>query len=132
MEKLTDEAKAEAVRDYQRHTTGSDEWFRHAFGLLFTSGVKFVADTCGAFWLIDLIASYQHRLHGEGFQVWTLAPRDDQTWVAECWSDTPKLEGSRRLARQVIDFSDFPRELATPEPFMLWMVNDTILLPQEY
>jgi len=58
--------------------TGTEQWYQHFTGLLYTDGVKYVADTAGAYWLIDAIASYQHepqvkrnrRL--QEFQLWVL------------------------------------------------------------
>jgi hypothetical protein len=39
--------------------TGSEQWYRHGLvrKVLFTDGAKYVADTAGAYWLIDEIAS---------------------------------------------------------------------------
>lgn len=40
--------------------TGTEHWYKHWLGgLLYTDGVKYVADQAGAYWLIDAIASYQ-------------------------------------------------------------------------
>ena len=126
---------AEKIREYQAQTTGSDTWYGHALipGIKYTSGAKFVADEAGAHWLLDLVASHQldPKVKAEEFQIWVLFTQDnpDHPWVAECWTDKPGAEGSRVVARQEIEFSDFPKELA---PFKLWFQNQTIFLPEEY
>jgi hypothetical protein len=56
--------------------TGTNQWYRHPIvkNVLFTDGIKFVAEKAGAYWLIDEIAFQQtHPLViNEEFQVWTL------------------------------------------------------------
>src|ERR1700730_15173147 len=41
--------------------TGSEHWYRHAMvrDVLYTDGVQYVAETAGAYWLIDEIAFAQ-------------------------------------------------------------------------
>jgi hypothetical protein len=126
------QAMAEAVREYQRQTTGTDSHHRHPFGLIFTDGMAFLAETCGAFWLLDLVASHQpdiRKRHGRdaSFQVWRLR-QDGEGWSAEAWSDKPESEGSTLFARQVIEFSDFPAELA---PFEFYVEQGVALLKEE-
>ena len=56
--------------------TGSERWYRHPLvtSLVYTDGVKYVAERAGAYWLIDKIVTAQlaapHQL--EVFQVWEL------------------------------------------------------------
>jgi hypothetical protein len=63
--------------------TGSEHWHRHAMvhDVLYTDGVKHVAETGGAYWLIDEITFAQHgntRLAAEEFRSWKLSPSDDR------------------------------------------------------
>lgn len=119
---LTSAEKAEMVRDYERQTIGSTELHPHALvrGVMFTNGIKYLADVCGAHWLVDAVASHQNGIYRRypaecGFQVWRLEynPTDARpsTWVLEAWSDTPGALESVRMVRQVIGYSDFPAEL---------------------
>lgn len=98
-------------------------------GVNYTDGVKNIADTLGAHWLIDLIASHQltKKVGQTAFQVWRLSHCAEAGWVARCWSDTP-ME-SEMLAEQFIPYSDFPEELA---PFDLWVEGGVILLAEEH
>ncbi len=39
--------------------TGTECYYAYLVGLKLTDGVKFMADKAGAYWLLDIIASYQ-------------------------------------------------------------------------
>ena len=57
--------------------TGSEHWYRGCINrrVLFTDGAKHVADSGGAYWLLDEIALAQLHVKAvaaERFQVWTL------------------------------------------------------------
>src|SRR5882672_7220245 len=72
-----------------RQFTGTENWYRHALNraVLFTDGAKYVADTCGAYWLLDEIAllqRFEKRVAGEEFQVWTLSVNPDRTAMLAC------------------------------------------------
>lgn len=122
IENATD-PRAAAVRDYARQTTGSVDLHAHWLRGSYTDGMAFVAETCGAHWLLDVVASHQPgiaarlRKHGlRDFQVWrlTYSPTRGRTarWVVDAWSDTPEAPEAVLLARQTIAFSDFPTELS--------------------
>ena len=86
---------------------------------------QYVADTCGAYWLLDEIALL-HRfgkcVAGEKFQVWTLTVHPDHTAALVCEDGN-----SKKVFSEVIEFTDFPMDSIT-----LWCVDKTILLPSEY
>ncbi len=123
-----------ALEEYRAHTTGSDRIYQHPFGVRLTVGAKLAADTLGAWWLLDLIASHQPAIQAEkgalaSFQVWRMVPQGDGVKV-EAWSDTPDHEESTLLASQFVEFTDFPkREMKT---FRLWCVDGTVMIPEEY
>lgn len=125
---MTTAQKVNAVRDHIAHTTGTENYYQDMLGIKHTDGAQMIAETCGAFWLLDLIASHQAnaKVRREPFQVWRLSYRPEN-WLAEAWDDTPGE--SNRLARQVIPYSDFPIGLA---PFDLWVESGVILLPAEH
>ena len=107
--------------------TGTEQWYRHGLNraVLFTDGAKYVADTCGAYWLLDEIAlaqRYTKSLAVEEFQVWTLTVHPDRTAALVCDDGN-----GRKLLSKEIPFTDFPMETVT-----LWCSNNTILLPSEY
>ena len=123
------------VRDYQRRTTGTTAYHSHPEGLRFTDGMMYVAETCGAYWLLDAVASHQPdilRKHKcwAAFQVWRLRSRKDGTWLLDAWSDTPKE--SSLLVRQKIKYSDFPKELCESGGFQWFVMEGVAMLKEEY
>ena len=133
---LTDNEKANAVRDYASQTSGSERFYRDPLmaGLVYTDGIKFMADTCGAHWLLNVVASHQPAMRYPEFQVWRLLPLGTHGVRVEAWSDKPEAPASEDgpasvlYASQDIDYSDFPRELL---PFEFWVENRTIMLKEE-
>ncbi len=94
-----------------------------------TEGAKFVAENCGAYWLMDAIASHQldPRVKKERFQNWNLVKKGGKKWwlYAEDGNDN-------QITEQHISYSDFPLE-----KIELWAVRNelggiTIMLPSEY
>ena len=135
---MTNQEKADKVNEYIDHTIGSQNWYKHSFlPLIYTDGPALMAETCGAHWYIDLIASHQPGIvkrHGtlSRFQVWQLTKETDKKtkedyWVARCWSDTPNK--SSIMAIQKIPYSDFPDELL---PFNMWVEGGTLIFPAEH
>ncbi len=110
-----------------RQFTGTEKWYRHALNrkVLFTDGAKYVADTAGAYWLIDAIAIIQpcnKRVAAEAFQVWKLAVRADHSATLTCEDGNGKA-----VYTQHIGYTDFPLDEIT-----LYFCNDVIHLPSEY
>jgi len=109
------------------HFCGSEELFRHWLGgMLYTEGVKFLAEQAGAYWLIDAIASHQPKCRRDPmlqeFQAWTLTVKADRSARLVCERDS----GDEAFA-QDIEYSDFP----LPE-IKLFVENNTLLLPSEH
>lgn len=107
--------------------TGTYRRYRHGINqtVLFTDGIKYVADNAGAYWLLDEIAIAQlcnEQIRKEAFQVWRLVVRPDRTATLTCDDGN----GFVVLARE-LKFTDFPFEEIT-----FWFTNDTIFLPSEY
>ena len=99
--------------------TGSEHWYRHAMvrDVLYTDGVQYLAETAGAYWLIDEI---------------TFAQRFDKLLAAEEFqSHTATLtceDGNGGVVfTKAIEYTDFPLGEIT-----LYFINKTILLPSEY
>lgn len=107
--------------------TGTENWYRHglARSVLYTDGAKYVADTGGAYWLLDEIAlaqRFEKRVSGEEFQLWRLTLKKDQAALLVCEDGN-----GRKLLSKAIPYTDFP--LAE---IVLYYTNNTILLPSEY
>ena len=107
--------------------TGSEHWYR--FGIdprvTCTDGAKYVADTAGAYWLLDEIAlaqRFEKSVSGEEFQVWKLTVKDDDSAVLVCEDGNYNVVFTKPIA-----FTDFPKDGVT-----LWFANNVIFLPSEY
>jgi hypothetical protein len=94
--------------------------------ILLTDGAFLMAELCGAFWLLDIIASYQRKpkLKKIDFQVWRLTI--DTTTGAGMVTCTDG--NNKKLAEKELDYTDFP----LPEGITLWKEGDVILLPSEH
>lgn len=119
---------------------GTEKYYKLGFPpLLATDGVKYLADKAGAYWLVDIIASYQPD-HGRRrpFQVWRLTVNED-TAVIEMGEDTADNDPAQLIhfkhgqqvrapaVRQELEFTDFP--LPTID---LWVEGGVLLLPSEH
>lgn len=106
--------------------TGSVDFFRHSLmpSIVYTEGVKYMADEGGAHWLVDKIATLQldPKVKPEEFQVWRLMRRSNNTAYLACEDGNHK-----EVYRELIDYTDFPLD-----EIELWYVNQTIMLPSEY
>lgn len=104
---------------------GSENFYVHRPSLiLYTDGVKALTEECHAYWLIDLIISYQciKAINLERFQVWELKREQENVF------NIVATDGNNcKIAKQYIPFSDFPYDLAA-----LWLVNGCLMLPKEY
>ena len=96
-----------------------------------TDGAKTVADMCGAYWLMDIIGSYQNKCLKDDMlrdmQIWTLRKKAD-CWEVICERDTNDI-----FLTKDIEYSDFP----LPEGIKLYVLpadeNEyIIMLPSEW
>lgn len=107
--------------------TGTLNYYRHWLRLVYTDGVKYLADEGGAYWLIDAIASYQTRTFLKDpmlqqFQHWKLTVHPNQTATLICERDTNDV-----VLTQEIDFTDFPLS-----EIRLYLVTGVLMLTSEY
>lgn len=110
---------------YFGSSNGTENFYSHKPSLiLYTDGVKDLAEKCAAYWLIDLIISHQCKqdINLERFQVWDLKRIKENIFQVVC------TDGNHnRITSQYIPFSDFPYDLAT-----IWLVDGCLMLPIEY
>ena len=104
---------------------GSENFYCHRPSLmLYTDGVKDLAEACQAYWLIDLIISHQCKkdVNNERFQVWELKRLKKNVFTINA------TDGNKnKVANQHIPFSDFAYDFAT-----IWLVDGCLMLPCEY
>lgn len=112
--------------DLQQFCGGGD-YYKHLFGMLYTEGVQYLAEQAGAYWLIDLVASYQkdprvkNNTRLQEFQLWELKVKDGKG-VATLREDSDEPI----IIQQVFD-TDFPLE-----EIRLYVEGGVLLLPNEH
>lgn len=102
---------------------GTEHWYKHWTGLVtYTDGIKYLADEAKAYWLIDLVASYQLEHKDKPFQVWNLRVKGESGIV------TMREDSDRPiLVEQGIPYTDFP--LVEIE---FYCVDGVVMLKSEY
>ena len=133
------EDRAAQLESELPHFTGSEEyhtivypWLRDQ-PLLLTDGAKYLADQAGviggsAYWLIDIIASYQRekKIADQEFQVWKLVVTGTQGKV------TCDDGNNHILVTQDIPFVDFALDEISLYASRADGMGIIVLLPSEY
>lgn len=115
------------TKEELRQFIGTENWYRHTLvpKVLYTDGVKYLAERAGAYWLIDAISFRQMEavIAGLSFQVWKLKVNlAKSSAVLEC------SDGNGKVVHQSnIEYTDFP----LPET-QLYFVDNVLLLTSEY
>ena len=107
--------------------TGSEAFYQYGLKgeMLFTDGVKYVADKAGAYWLLDeitLAQRFKREVACEEFQVWFLIVADDSSAMLLCDDGNGHI-----VYEKQIPFTDFPLN-----GIKLYVCNGVIMLPSEY
>jgi hypothetical protein len=107
---------------------GSEHYYQHFTGLRYTDGIQYMATQAGAFWLIDVIGSYQAdprvRLNQrlQEFQLWHLTVANNEGLV-QLFEDS----GLPQVLSQHVPFTDFPLD-----SIRLYVEGGILLLPSEH
>ncbi len=106
-----------------RQFTGTERYYLNFTGLLYTDGVRYLAERAECYWLIDLVGSYQPMLQGVPFQVWELDVNEDRSAVVSMVEE----DGQPAKVTQRIPFTDFPLNT-----FSFYCTDGVMLLKSEY
>lgn len=109
-----------------RQFTGTEHYYRHQLNrrVVYTDGVKYMAEKGGAYWLIDEIAlaqAYTPEVKAQPFQHWTLKVKDN-TGVLSCGDGN-----GRTVFAKNIEFTDFPLD-----EIAFYYTDSVIMLTHEY
>ena len=115
-----------ALRAELRQFTGSEEFYRHfTNAIIYTQGVKFLAERARVYWLIDLIASLQSRALKDRmlreFQLWELRIANGKA-VLVCLRDSDDV-----AFRVPLKFADSALDYVR-----LYLQDRTLMLPSEH
>lgn len=111
-----------------RQFTGTENYYKHLGNVVLTDGAKYLADRAGAYWLMDVVASWQlaKKVACEPFQSWNIEVKDNNKATIKADDGN-----GNEIARQEIPFTDFPLR-----SIRLYLVNDgryrVLMLPSEY
>lgn len=120
-----DQHKLNQFKQELKYYTGSERFFRHCYGRgIYTEGAQFMAETLGAYWLLDHIFINQALdvLKSQPFQVWKITVNGDNSARI-----TVEDGNDHTVTFFHLGYTDFP----LPE-FTLWLVDKTLMLPSEY
>lgn len=95
-------------------------WKNDALSFQYTDGIKFLHESCEAYWLLIAISSHHRK---EPFQLWELKVNDDRSASLIMKEDT----NEPNLVEQHIPFTDFPLD-----EISLYLIDGILLLPSEY
>ena len=122
----TSEIEKEIKAELSRFT-GTEKYHFHMSDIVLTDGAKYLADRAGAYWLMDVVASWQmaKKVACERFQLWKITVADKKGTV------TAEGGNGKELVRQEIPYTDFPLRSQK-----LYLVKDdkyrVLMLPSEY
>ena len=87
-----------------RQFTGTEQWYKHLSGYLYTDGVLYVAQEGGAFWLVDkILFTTRAKDNLQEFGAWKLEVNEDRSAILVC------EDGNyHELYREKIEWTDFP------------------------
>ncbi len=127
-----EQSPADRIREYIANCNGTENYYRHAISrVVYTDGVKVVAEAAGAFWLIDVILSHQNdrRLAKcQGIQVWRLVRDQKGNGVTVTCDDGGIGENKAKVVlSQHIEYTDFPKDVDV----VFFLENNVLLLREE-
>ncbi|MCX6152774.1 MAG: hypothetical protein NT007_01305 [Candidatus Kapabacteria bacterium] len=104
---------------------GTENYYKY-MNIMFTDGIKHLADTCECYWLLSVVASWQadSRVKQEEFQVFKLQVHEDKTAIITIEDGNGSV-----VAVQTLDYTDF-----CLDEIVLWYssVDRILYLPSEH
>lgn len=122
---MTEKLTIEQLQHTLAHCTGTAQWYKDPFypTMLYTDGIKLMAETAGAFWLVDYI----------GFNVYPMlnktAPYKIRFTSNEGKGTLSVWETGAKEPKFVypIEYTDFPQG-----SIEMYLMDNVLLLPSEY
>ncbi len=122
LEAKEEKEEMQDLNDQFKDFYGTENYYQH-FGGVFTDGIKEMADRFKAYWLIDVVFSYQDKKTSSiPFQIWEITSTGEKATV-EMKEDTDQPI----LVSQKIGFTDFPRGT-----LKMYVCNNVLMLSSEY
>lgn len=117
---------AQEIKSELANFTGTENYYKHSLGILYTDGVLHMVRTCEAFWLIDLVASWQldKKVRVQEFQVFKLTVNDNRSAIVSIEDGNDNV-----IQTQNIEFTDFPLDRIT---LFYNSIEKVLYLPSEH
>lgn len=115
--------KVKDVKFYDPGFHGTESYHKHMFGLKFTDSVNFFAKEKGAYWLIDVVASYRRAVGNKPFVVCYLIKNktgDGAKFSMREDSDRPDF------VKQAIQFTDLDVNVK------MYLDNGVLMFPSDH
>ena len=107
---------------------GTENYYTNPlYPFMYTDGINYLAENGGAYWLLDVIASWQKELDSSQIQFWRLKVNSDKSAVLTCERDMDES-----VITQQIPFTDFPLSEVTLYLCDMGNAKGVLLLPSEY
>ena len=112
------------TQDYHR--------FNRFSALTITDGIKYLAKELGCYWMLDIVASVQHKpkvRQNNSFIIWRLEVKNNSARFAgytDC-EENGKYLKSKKVYAQIIHYTDFPEGV-----FEFYQQGGVLLLKQEH
>lgn len=100
----TEQELKQEIASIIANSCGTEKYYKHWLGFRYTDGMHAIAET-GAYWLIDLIGSYQRACSGADFQCWTLVNKNCPN-KAEIQNSLPTLFKKNSTAEAIVLCTD--------------------------
>jgi len=125
MEQIKDKTEGKDLNNDFADFTGTCYHHKHWLpGMVYTDGIRSMAEKYKAYWLLDVVFSYwtHKKVRKEPFQIWTITAKDGEA-VVKMQTDTDKPI----MVKQDIPFTDFPEGT-----LKMYLSDRVLLLPSEY
>jgi len=106
--------------------TGTEHYYKHFTGLLFTDGIKYLADETKCHWFIDIVASYQHKLKDIHFQIWKFKKNKVNSLVGAVVTMREDTDKPVKISQDIF-CTDFPLD-----EIEVYCIDNVMLLKSEY
>ncbi len=115
----------EEIKNKLDQFTGTENYYKHPLTkIVYTDGVRAMAQICQAYWLIDACISWQldKKVCEQEFQVFKLKVNSDKSAILTIEDGNYNI-----VATQEIEFTDFPLD-----EMQIWFTNGVLYLPSEH
>jgi hypothetical protein len=106
--------------------TGTEHYYKHFTGLLYTDGILYLINKTNCHWFIDVIASYQYKFKDVHFQIWKFEKKEVNDLIDAVVTMREDTNKPVRISQDIF-YTDFPLD-----EIEVYCINNVVLLKSEY